>query len=145
MSTRRPAWKSYNSVESVTEILISGDFDISNAYRAVNIHPDSRSHQELSWDFGKGSVFLHDNRLCMGLSSSPYVFSKISDFIVHCMVRGGLPDCINYLDAFCVVARTREECAKAQRAWVAVLRCLGFYTSFKKLTPPSVSTSFLGI
>ena len=47
---------SYNSVESVTKVLQVGDFmatiDISNAYRAVNIHPDSRERQGLSWEFG---------------------------------------------------------------------------------------------
>ena len=74
---------SYNSVESVTVVLIEGDYcatvDISNAYRALNIYPGCRERQGLAWDFGTGMVYLRDNRLCMGLSNSPFVFSKVSD------------------------------------------------------------------
>lgn len=140
---------SYNSLEAVTTILREGDYmatvDISNAYRAVNIHPSCRIRQGLAWDFGEGIVYMQDNRLCMGLSSSPYVFSKISDFIVRCLVREGFSDCINYLDDFCIVARDEKSCALAQMRLVSILRRLGFYVSFKKLTSPSPITRFLGI
>ena len=65
-------------MDRVTELMQHNDalatVDISNAYRAVNTHPDSKELQGLSWDFGKGTIFWRDNRLCMGLSSSPYVF-----------------------------------------------------------------------
>ena len=69
----------------------------------------------MSWDFGKWTVYLRDNRLCMGLSSSPFVFSKINNFVVRCMVREGYSKCVNYLDDFCVVSRTSEGCAAVQR------------------------------
>ena len=140
---------SYNSVEAVTHLLQVGDYmatvDISNAYRAVNIHPACRERQGLSWDFGEGIVYMQDNRLCMGLSSSPFVFSKLSDFIVRCMVREGLDECVNYLDDFCVVSRCIKGCVDAQRGLVGILRRIGFYVSFKKLTPPGRITRFLGI
>ena len=139
----------YNSVESVTELLIEGDYcatvDISNTYRAINIHPVCRERQGLSWDFSEGVVYLRDNRLCMGLSSSPFVFSKVSDFVVRCMVRKGHAECINYLDDFCLIARTLGECRAGQLKLVAILRRLGFYISFKKLTHPSQIVRFLGI
>ena len=140
---------SYNSVQDVTELLIQGDYlatvDISNAYRAVNIHPLSRERQGLTWDFGKGIVHLRDNRLCMGLSSSPYVFAKISDFIVRCLVREGIDECINYLDDFCVIGRSKERCKLAQGTLIAILRRVGFYVSFKKLVAPAQKIRFLGI
>ena len=67
---------SYHSVDNESERLQRNDVlatvDISDAYRAVSSHPDSRVSQGLSWDFGEGTVFLRDNRLCMGLSRSPY-------------------------------------------------------------------------
>ena len=50
----------------------------------------------------------------MGLSSGPYVFSKVSDFVVRCMVREGYTECINYLDDFCMVARTEQGCQEVQ-------------------------------
>ena len=71
---------SYNSVGSVTRLLQPSNYlatlDISNAYRAVNIHPSCRERQGLSCDFGKTVTYLRDNQLCMGLSSSPYMFLK---------------------------------------------------------------------
>ena len=139
----------YNSVDLVTEMLQRYDMlatvDISNAYRAINTHPDSRDRQGLTWDFGKGEIFLRDNRLCMGLSSSPYVFSKISDFIVRCLVREGFSECVNYLDDFCLIGRDVAGCGEAQGKLVAILRRLGFFVSYKKLTPPKAVSKFLGI
>lgn len=139
----------YNSVECITVFLPQGGFlstiDISNAYRAVNIHPKCRERQGLAWDFGSGLVYLRDNRLCMGLSSSPYVFSKISDFIVRCLAREGFDSCVNYLDDFCVFSGNRVSCEAAQLRLITILRRIGFYISFKKLTPPAQVTRFLGI
>lgn len=140
---------SYNSVDNVTDLLQRGDYlatvDISNAYRAVNTHPDSRVRQGLTWDFGEGVIYMRDNRLCMGLSSSPFVFSKISDFVVRCLSRDGYSDCINYLDDFCLVGRDAHSCMKAQTALLSILGRLGFFVSFKKLTPATTISKFLGI
>ena len=76
----------YKSVDNVPDIMLEGDFmlvDISDAYRALNIHPSSACRQGLYWQFDKNvTTFLRDNRLCMGLRSSPFVFSKLLDFIV---------------------------------------------------------------
>ena len=78
---------SYNLVESVTELLRKGDYmatvNISNAYWAISIYPTCREWQGLAWVFGAGTVFLRDNRLCMGLCSRAYIFSKVSDFVMH--------------------------------------------------------------
>ena len=110
--------------------------DISNAYWAVNIHPAWRERKGLSWDFREGVVNRRDNHLCMGLSSSPFMFSKISDFVVRCMVREGFDECVNYLDDFCMVSRSQVGCIMAQHTLVSILRMLGFYISFRKLPPP---------
>ena len=140
---------SYSSVDRVTELMQHNDalstVDISNAYRAVNMHPDSGEHQGLSWDFGKGTIFLCDNRLCMGLSSSPYIFSKLSAFVVQCLVRDCHNDCVNYLDDFCVVDRNKEACMKAQWALLAILGRIGFFVSLKILSLATTVTKFLGI
>ena len=101
--------------------------------------------QGLSWDFGDGVINLRDNHFCMSLSSSPFVFSQISDFMVRCMVGVGFEQCVNYLDDFCVISRSLAGCVEAQHALVSILRRLGFYISFKKLTPPQQVTCFLVI
>ena len=140
---------SYNSVEDVSTNMQVGDYistvDISDAYRSVNIHPSDRYRQGLIWNFGDGDVFLEDNRLCMGLSSSPYIFSKISDFIVCCSVREGCCCIINYLDDFAIVNRDFGKTEHDQMCLIGILRRLGFSISFRKVTPPAQVTCFLGI
>lgn len=140
----------YKSLDDVTDNMLQGEFmsvvDISDAYRAVNIHPSSACRQGLSWQFAKGvTTHLRDNRLCMGLSSSPFVFSKLSDFIVRCMVRRGHSRVTNYLDDFCTLSQTFEEGSAAQADLLALLRLLGFLISFKKLSSPNPVCRFLGI
>ena len=67
-----------------------------------------------------------------GAEQQPVRLLKISDFVVRCMVREGFSDCINYLDNFCVLARTEGDSVKAQWALVKILRRLGFYVSYNK-------------
>ena len=141
---------SYNSVDTVTDILQDLDYistlDISDAYRAIATHPSSRLRQGLQWEFAPGEVtYMVDNRLSMGLSSSPYAFSKVSDFAVRCMVREGYTGIINYLDDFAIVAHTYDKCAEAQLALLKILRRIGFYISYKKLISPKQISRFLGI
>ena len=81
----------------------------------------------------------------MGLSSSPFVFSKISDFVVRCLIREGFLECINYLDDFCIIERTQERCSEGQWTLVQILRRLGFYINYKKLLQPATKVRFLGI
>ena len=141
---------SYKSVDEVVELMEQGDYmstiDIKDAYRAVSIHPRDRERQGLHWIFrGKECTYMKDNRLCMGLSSSPYVFSKISDFIVRCAIREGIGRVVNYLDDFCIVSTTLAEGCIFQERLIAILRRIGFHISFKKLQSPATTVRFLGI
>ena len=143
---------SYNGVEDVVDVIEIGDhlasIDIKDAYRAVPIHPVDRSKQGIKWEFSgdDGRVtYMVDNRLCMGLSSSPYIFSKLSDFVVRCAVREGVTRMINYLDDFCIVGGSYRDTKEALYRVVAILRRLGFYISFRKLRSPSTKLRFLGI
>ena len=88
---------------------------------------------------------MKDNRLCMGLSSSPYVFSKLSDFITRCASREGIDRVVNYLDDFCIVSGTLSEGRLFQERLIAILRRMGFFISFKKIQSPATTVRFLGI
>lgn len=144
---------SYNSVDDVAAVMEQGDFlatvDIKDAYRAVSIHPRDRDRQGLHWDFdpekGSGCTYMKDNRLCMGLSSSPYVFSKISDLVVRCAIREGVTRVVNYLDDFCIISSNYDTACRHQRTVVAILRRMGFFVSFTKMASPARMTRFLGI
>ena len=106
---------------------------------------DSSKFQGLKWKLDGEEIYLRDNRLCMGMSSSPYVFSKMSNFIVRAAQRRGCDRVVNYLDDFCIINATKEGCTRDQLELVAVLRHMGFDISFKKLSSPSQITRFLGI
>jgi hypothetical protein len=121
--------------------------DISDAYRAVHTHPDSREFLGLAWDFddGAGVTYLSDTRMCMGLRAACSIFNRLSDFVVVCAGLEGVDSCVNYLDDFCVVTRSYGENTVAQGKIMGILRRLGFHISFKKVTNPSQLTRFLGI
>ena len=81
----------------------------------------------------------------MGLSSSPYVFSKLSDFVVRSAIRRGASRIVCYLDDYCVIGSTEEECRTDQHTLISTLRHIGFSISYKKLSSPARKTRFLGI
>ena len=83
--------------------------------------------------------------MCTRLSSSPYVFSRVSDFIVRCAQRERADRVVNYLNNFCVMRGTKEGVLQHQQIVMGVLRQLGFFMSFKKLSTVGMSTRFLGI
>ena len=69
----------YNITEVMERGVVMSTINIKDAYRAVSIHPEDH------WEFDSDSscTYMHDNMLCRGLASRPYIFSKISDFIVR--------------------------------------------------------------
>ena len=139
----------YNSVQSAVDILCQDDFmavvDISSAYRAVNICPDQAKFQGLTWDFGKGSCFLQDFRLCFGLKCAPNIFDSLSRFIVAIANARGAQRVVNYLDDFLVLGPDVSSCLQARDIVTSTIELLGFKVSWKKVTDPSPVTTFLGI
>ena len=103
---------SYLGAGNMVEMLEKNDhlcsIDIKDAYRAVSIHLADCPKQGIKWRFGGAEEYSYmiDNRLCMGLSSSPFIFSKILDFVVRCALREGVDQVVNYLDDFCIVGTT---------------------------------------
>ena len=97
------------------------------------------------WDFGSGVELFLDNRMCMGLSSSSFIFTCISDFVVRCCAREGVNNVVNYLDDFAILCSTQDTCAVNQGVIISILRWFGSFISFPKLRPPSTCNKFLGI
>ena len=119
--------------------------DITSAYRSVSVRADHTHLQGLSWDFGKGSVWLRDLRLCFGLRCAPNISNSISDLIVHIGNAWGADRVINYLDDFLIIASDAETCTAHQDIVTSVIELLGFDVAWKKVTDPSTVTTFLGI
>ena len=81
----------------------------------------------------------------MGLSSSPFLFNRISDFVTRSVSKQGAPRVINYLDDFAVLGNTKVECQLNQSIVISTLRRLGFYISYSKLLAPAICSKFLSI
>ena len=135
----------------LVKILVQGDFiatiDIKDVYRAISIHPVGRPHQAIQWDWGtgKGPELFFDNPLCMRLSSSPYIFNHISDFVVCCAAREGVCRGIIYLDDFAVLGYSACDCMISQMKIVSIIWRLGFYLSYPKVVASSQDCRLLGI
>ena len=80
----------------------------------------------------------------MGLSSSPYIFTQISNFITRCD-RNGIVGVINYLDDFVVAGHDWRQWETKQLHNIGILRFMGFFINFTKLASPLQRARFLGI
>ena len=121
-------------IDDIINILEMGDMlasiDIKDTYHTVHIYLPHHTHQGLKWWF-KGDTeptYIRYTRLCVGLSSSPYIFSRISDFVVRCTKREGVDCMINYLDDLCLIGSNQGEAGSCRV--VGILCRLGFFISF---------------
>ena len=119
--------------------------DIKSAYRAVPIFPDHRKYLGLKWEINGETVFIEDSRLCFGLCLGPSYFDKISGFVYNIMADMYNIQAVNYLDDFIVIGATLEEATWAQKVVIKILRYLGFYISWGKVTPPSQVCRYVGL
>ena len=119
--------------------------DLKAAYRSVHIAPQDRTHQGFMWNWDGQERYFLDNRLCFGLKCAPYIFSRLTEFIVRSMGRRGGQGVFGYLDDFLVVADSREECLSKLYMLIALLRNLGFGIAWDKIISPSQSVVYLGI
>ena len=139
----------YVTMDQVAAMVSPGCYmatlDISSAYRSVAIRADNWPYQGILWPVEDSPAYLYDVRLSFGLRCAPYIFTEISDFIVHTMSRLGYPGIMNYLDDFLVFGETYEACQTAQSVLTRLLGELGFLVSWKKSTTPSKVVRYLGI
>ena len=79
----------------------------------------------------------------MGLAAALTLKKKrISDIIVRCLCRERYDQCVYYLDDFCVLGHSVEECNATQRALLSNLRMLAFLVILKKLMSAKQITKF---
>lgn len=118
--------------------------DLKSAYRSVMIHPSNRTFFGLKWEVDGESQFLVDNFICFGAKVAPGCFSRLTDSVVRMMKSRNIT-CYSYLDDFICISPTWEECQRQQLILIRLLRSLGFYISWAKVTSPSKKCKFLGI
>lgn len=135
----------FQTLDYVADIIRPGSFlavvDISSAYRSVPIYPPHRKYHGFKW----GDRYYTDNRLSFGLKCAPYIFTRISEFIVRTMDRYGFKDCVSYIDDFLCQGNTEQECRECQKFLVKLLEFLGFNVARHKLILPSQKVLYLGM
>jgi len=146
----------YNTVDSAAKLVTPGAWlsiiDIRHAYRSCPVFPPHRTYTGFKWKFSDNVStqyqYFVDNFLCFGLRAAPSIFVRISNAIARIFkTEIDHPDVhlVNYLDDFCIVAKTKEMCLIGQRCLIRVLRQLGFDISWSKVEGPSQALKFLGI
>lgn len=119
--------------------------DIKSAYRAVAIKPSHRQLLGFRWELDGVESFFHDRRLCFGLRTGPCQFDLISSFISDTLLQLYGITIVQYIDDFLCSGESFTACEKAQHHVIKLLRFLGFYVSWKKVTSPSQTVVYLGI
>ena len=139
----------YKSVDDVVNLLHEGDFmaviDIKSAYRAVSIREEHRKYMGFKWVLNGQEKTFVDNRMSFGLRLGPQYFDCISNLIYEAMIEFCGVRIINYLDDFIVISDSYKKCVKAQNTVISILRYLGFYVSFGKVSNPSQCALYLGL
>ena len=72
------------------------------------------------------------------------LYQCISDFVHDVLLRFYNVDTVNHLNDF-IAVKNSDDCLMAQSKIIEVLRFLGFYVAFDKVTAPSDCGTFFGI
>ncbi|CEP18222.1 hypothetical protein [Parasitella parasitica] len=106
--------------------------DLSDAFLHVGLHPESRRFLRLKW---RNQVYQYCTT-AFGLSSSPFVFTKVCRPILeHLRSRGFRISA--YLDDWLLIANSKQQAETQARQVVSLLEDLGWIINYKKsvLTP----------
>ena len=139
----------YVKVDDIVEAITPGCYfsvvDVSAAYRAVPIHPGDRTKQGFMWNLDGEDEYYLDCSLSFGLKCAPFIFTKLTEFVIRCLKRRNIHRVYGYLDDFLVMGESRQECRESQAILIEILRSLGFHIAWKKVISASQVVRYLGI
>lgn len=117
-----------------------GKVDLTDAYHMISIHPESRKFLRFRW---QGKLYEY---VCLpfGLSSAPYVFTKIMKEAFKPLRQQDLVSVI-YLDDALLYGKTRDLCKINIDVTIQHLKRLGFVISQKSDLNPKQEMEFLGL
>ena len=132
------------SIRTAKGLMQTGDWlvklDLKDAYFSVPIHPSSQKFLKFKW---RGQTWQF-KALPFGLSSAPYVFTKLMKPVVSILRRLGIRS-ILYLDDMLIMSRSKEEARRHLATAVELLIALGFIINLKKsVLSPTQELEFLG-
>ena len=140
----KPQHFKMESINMLKDILKRGDYmtkvDLKDAYFMVPLRDKHRNLTRFTW---KGSTFQF-NCLPFGLSSAPWVFTKITRPIMTVLRSMGLRT-IMYIDDILILAESETQAREHTAALIFLLENVGMVINHpKSQTTPSQVIEFLG-
>jgi hypothetical protein len=134
-------------ISSLQELIRQNAFfvktDLKDAYLTVPAHPEDRKFYRILW--GGGGVFYQFRCLGFGLSSAPWIFTKILKPIVNFLRRQGLR-LIIYLDDILILNSNAEGAGRDYLFAVSIFEKCGFLINLEKsVETPEQVIEYLGL
>ena len=119
-------------------------FDLKSGYHHVEIFPDNRHYLGFSWNFGSVVKHFIFTVLPFGMSSAPYIFSKLVRTLVHYW-RGLERRVVTFLDDGIGGSPDYASCLVHSRLCRSDLDSAGFFVNLQKsVWEPSQVGTWLG-
>lgn len=130
--------------KTIVRLLSPGDFmasvDLQEVYLLVPIHQDDRKFLRFRF---QGQLFQF-RALPFGLTSAPYIFSKILKLVLSTLREKGFLSVL-YLDDFLLIAPSFQKYAENISTTTRLLSSLGFLINVHKcVLTPTTPCQFLG-
>ena len=118
--------------------------DLKDAYFQIMIHPQSRKYLRIAVQSASGRQILQFRALPFGLSSSPYIYTKIVNMVGQRLRLDGVK-IFQYLDDWLIYSESRTDLVAQTNHIIRMLDNLGLVINHKKSTlVPTQSIDFLG-
>lgn len=115
--------------------------DLKDAYLLVPIQTEDKKYLR----FRYGRDIFQFNALPFGLSSAPFIFTKLCKPVINWLRSKGIRVVI-YLDNYLIFGNSKKECEKNTKLTISLLTFLGFVINRKKSDLiPKNSCKFLGM
>ena len=133
------------NLKLIPDLVTEGDFcakiDMREAYFAIRIHPTHRRYLAIEW---KGRVLQH-TCLCFGLSSAPYIYTRVMRTIAEFLRARGVR-LVHYLDDWGIFGSSERELRKHLDFARKVFSSLGLLINEEKsILIPNDRMEFLGL
>jgi len=131
-------------IRNLKDILQENDFmaklDLWEAYFSIPMAEESRKFLQFKW---KRKCFQF-TCLPFGLSSAPYIFTKLLKPVLTCLREQGIR-CLMYIDDMLILGKTQEELTHNFQICKSLLISLGFMVNEEKsVAGPLQELEFLG-
>ena len=134
-----------NCLTQLKKGMFAAKVDLKDAYFQILIHPSSRKYLRIAIQSdARKQMVLQFRALPFGLSSSPYVFTKVVSKIGQYLRERGI-EIFQYLDDWLLFNTCRQDLCSQVEQTARLLKTLGVVINTRKsVMVPSQQVEFLG-